>query len=183
LIPISSRFRRALDDRGGDVAGHAAQVEQALVLLRADLADDRLHAHEELVFDPLERLLVVHAPGGLAEVADDEAHRVGHDQRELTEDPRGHELEEDRVFHRLEGPPKGDAPHRLHLHEEDLGDEDVPTGKRGDQAVQKGDVLRLEGVPARREVALVLPVLKNSAHSSLSTVSCEYMGTFWSGCL
>jgi len=43
---------------------------------------------KELVFDPLERLLVVHAPGGLAEVADDEAHRVGHDQRELTEDPR-----------------------------------------------------------------------------------------------
>ena len=73
---------------------------------------------------------------------------------------------------------EGDAAHRRRLDEEDLADEDVAARELGDEAVQERDVLRLQRVPPAGSTPTTRPSLKKTAHSSLSTVSCEYMGTF-----
>jgi hypothetical protein len=58
------------------------------------------------------------------------------------------------------GPPNGMPADRLHLHEEDLGDEDVAARELVDDVVEERDVLRLQRVPAGRQVADVAPVLE-----------------------
>ena len=92
--------------------------------------------------------LVVVALGGLAGVAENEAHRIGHDERELAEDPRDDLLLGQRVDHVADRTAERDAPHRRRLHEEDLADEDVTAGELVDDVVEERDVLgRLKTEP------------------------------------
>ena len=122
--------------------------------------------------------------GGLPRVADDEAHRVDDDDAHLAEDARLHLLAGERIEHVADRAAEGDAAHRRGLHEVDLGDEDLPAREVRDELVEERDVLRLERDAARAgSTPTTRPSLKNTAHSSLSTVSCEYIGKFWSGCL
>ena len=140
-----------------------AQVQKALLLLRAHLADDGLYAHEEFALYPVERLVVVHASGRLPVVPNDEPHGVRDDHRELAEDARRYELEQDRVLHRLERAAERHPAHRLHLDEEDLGDENVAARELRHELVQERNVLAVEGVATGGEIPLVLAVLKEES--------------------
>ena len=89
------RIRTPMSLRSGAWATNAAasllvsddRLEQALAFAVAELAERRLHAVHEEALDPGEDWSLSPA-GGLARVADDEPHRVDHDDAHLAEDAR-----------------------------------------------------------------------------------------------
>ena len=103
---------------------------------------------------------------------------VDHDAQ-LAEDARRDLLAGERVEHVADGAAERHAAHRRGLDEEDLGDEDLAAREAGDELVRGTGCSASAacGGPAAGRPC-TRPSLKNTAHSSLSTVSCEYIGMF-----
>ena len=90
------RTRR--DEALRELLTQAHRLENALAFVLAELTERRAYAVEEETLHPAERLVVV-TTRGLAVVADDEAHRIDDDERELAENTRRDLFTRERIEH------------------------------------------------------------------------------------